>query len=107
MNAYIWAIVITAVLFLVAVVVSNLILFKPNGSDIRSRKVCFWVLCVLTPILSLVVNYIIAQGIKVSANQDAYILHTLISSGVAFVVFLGVGFGLSKIFSRSKIGTWF
>lgn len=40
-SAYMWAIVIMVAFFLLAVIISNLILFKPNNSGTTTRRIWF------------------------------------------------------------------
>ena len=46
-SAYILAIIVCAVMFIISAVVANLITFKPDLSDVAKRKVWFWVIGVM------------------------------------------------------------
>lgn len=106
-NAYIWALSIMVAFLLIAVLVANLILYKPNNPGTTTRRIWFWVLAVLTPIVGFLINSYIASGIEVPTQKTAYLMHSGIGAGVGLVLFILLGFILSKIFSNSKIGTWF
>lgn len=106
-SAYMWAIVIMAAFFLLAVVIANLILFKPNNSGTTSRRIWFWVLCVATGLVGFIINFIRAQKIDVPSVQSSFLMHTAIAAGVCVVVYIIVGFVFSKLFPNSKVGTWF
>lgn len=106
-SAYMWAIVVMAVAFLLAVVISNLILFKPNDPGTVKRRVWFWTLCVGACVVGFLINYFIGQKITVPSIQSNYYMHAGIAVGVCFVVYIVVGFVVSKLFPDSKVGTWF
>lgn len=115
-TAYLWTAVVAVVLFFVAVIATSMILSKPNNPGTTARRIWFWIMAVLTPILGFVVNYLyldhVANGndgtytITATAQQE-YMMNTGIAAGVFFVAFIALGFVLSKIFKSSKIGTWF
>ena len=50
-SAYIVGIALTIVMLIIAAVISNMIAFRPDNSDCKSRKTWFWILGVLTPVL--------------------------------------------------------
>jgi len=102
-----WAVVIMTVFFLIAVVIANLIMFKPKNPGTTARRLWFWILCVATGVVAFVVNFIIGNSISIPSLQSAYHLHTAIAAIAAVVLYILVGFGVSKIFSTSKVGTWF
>lgn len=106
-QAYMWAAVVFAGLFLLSVLIAVLIPFKPNNTGRTARRVWFWVLCVLTPIVSFVVNQIVASGIEIPVKKEEYISTSVIASIIALVLFVVLGFAISKIFSTKKVGTWF
>jgi len=109
-SAYIIGIVVFIVMLLIAAVVANAIAFEPgvNPSDPRKRKTWFWILGVLTPVLTFVLTYfIVYTGIKMKTVQDKYMTAMCISTAVSFILYVGFGFLLSKIFSHGKLHHWF
>ncbi|MCM1139105.1 MAG: hypothetical protein NC453_11105 [Muribaculum sp.] len=106
-SAYMWAIVIMVVFFLAAVVIANLIVYKPKNPGTTTRRLWFWVLCAATGVVTFVVNFIIGNSISVPNLQSSYHLHSAIATGVAVLLYILIGFGASKIFANSKVGTWF
>jgi len=106
-SAYMWAIIVMAVFFLLAVLVANMILYKPNNPGTTQRRVWFWVFCVASAVIGFVINYFIGHNIDVPSLQSSYYMHSAIAAGVGIVIYVIAGFALSKIFSSSKIGTWF
>lgn len=105
--AYTWSVIVLVVFFLAAVFVSNSIAYRPGGGDDTSRRIWFWVLCALTPLVSFGINSIVAGGIRVPAHRMNYLANAGIGAGAAVVLFILMGFVLSRAFSRSKISSWF
>jgi hypothetical protein len=113
-TAYLWTAVVAVVFFLVAVIAANLILFKPNNPGTIARRIWFWILAVLTPVVGFVVNNIYLSSVKVSGEvtvtataESEFMMHSGIAAGAFFVLFIVLGFVLSKIFKTTKVGTWF
>lgn len=106
-SAYMWAFVIMIVFFLIAVVIANMIVFKPKDPGTTARRIWFWILCVATAVVAFVVNYFIAKGISVPSLQSDYMMHSAIAAAAAAVFYILFGYGVSKVFSSSKVGTWF
>lgn len=106
-SAYMWAIVIMVVFFLLAVIISNAIIFKPNNPGTTTRRIWFWILCVATGVVGFIVNFIIGNSITVPSIQSDYYMHSGIAAGISVVVYILIGFVVSKLFPNSKVGTWF
>ncbi|MDE6235311.1 MAG: hypothetical protein K2M56_06140 [Muribaculaceae bacterium] len=106
-TAYMWSFIIMVVFFAIAVVVANMVVFKPRDPGTTTRRVWFWVLCVATGVVAFIVNSTIAAGITVPTIKDSYILHSVIAAVVAVVVYIILGFSISKMFPGKKVGTWF
>ncbi len=109
-SAYIIGIVVFIIMLLSAVVVANVIAYQPgtNPTDPRKRKTWFWILGALTPVLTFVLTYfIVYTGIRMRNVQDKYMTAMCISTALAFVLYVGSGFALSKIFGHGKLHHWF
>ncbi len=109
-SAYIIGIVVFIVMLLIAVVVANAIAFQPgtNPTDPRKRKTWYWILGVLTPVLTFVLTYfIVYTGIRMRNVQDKYMTAMCISTALSFVLYVAFGFVLSKIFKHGKLHHWF
>lgn len=109
-SAYIIGIVVFTVMLLIAAIVANAIAFQPgtNPSDPGKRRTWFWILGVLTPVLTFVLSYVIVYiGIKMSNVQDRYMTAMCISTVMSFVLYVASGFVLSKIFNHGKLHHWF
>ena len=107
LQAYMWALVVLTVAFILAVVFSNMVLYKPNDTGTAKRRIIFWVLGILTCTVSFVINFFIAKDILINTFHADYIMHSGIASGTALVLYIVLGFIICKIFNNSKCGTWF
>ena len=106
-SAYMWALIVMVICFLIATLVANLILFKPNNPGTTARRVWFWALCVAAGIIGYVINFFIGKGISVYSIQSDFYMQAGIAAGVSVVIYIILGFVISKIFPNSKVGTWF
>lgn len=124
-SMFVVAIVCALGFLLLAMLVANLIKFEPgsNPRDPQKRKLWFWIFGVLAFILAFVLLYFVIpvpveaidwdQIVDVSARRryEAQMAHYRmmagIATGVCFVVYILLGFILSKIFKNKKIGNWF
>ena len=110
LTAYIMAAAFSLGFLALAALVSSLIKYEggSNPKDKQKRKTWFWVLGVLTPVLIFLVGFFfIRAGIKVPSKQENFTMHLGIATGVGFVVYILLGFILSRIFRKGKIGQWF
>ena len=109
-SAYIMAIVIALVFLLIAAVISNSIDFDggPNPTDPGKRKMWFWIFAVLCPLVIFLIGFLVVRpGIKVPSVRGDYTTALIIGSGVALILYVILGFILSKVFKHRKIGNWF
>jgi hypothetical protein len=56
---YMVAIIVFVAMFLLAVIVSQMISFKPDRSDVAARKVWFWVFGALTLVASFGIDFLV------------------------------------------------
>ena len=109
-SAYVIAIVIALFFLLVAALISNSIKYEGgnNPKDIGKRKMWFWILGVITPIVIFLFGFLIVRpGILVPSMRDKYTTAISIGAGVAFLLYIALGFVISKILKNGKLGTWF
>lgn len=109
-NTYMFAIIASIVMLGLAILIASMIQFQSgaNPKDRMKRKVWFWVLAVLTPILFYVYNLIlVVPNIKAGPAMNKFFMHSALSPVVAFAVFVIMGIVVSKIFKRKKVGNWF
>lgn len=106
-SAYMWSIVIMSVFFLIAVIIANLVVYKPKDPGTATRRLWFWILCVCTGVFAFIINYIIGRNISIPSLQSDYYMHSGIAAGVVVMIYIAAGFFVSKIFPKAKVGTWF
>ena len=107
------AIVITLVCalasLLIAAIISNSIKFEggANPKDPGKRKMWFWVWAVLNPILGFGLGLLMKPATKSPIEADKYMKGLFMGIGIAFVLYILLGFVLSKVFKNGKLGNWF
>lgn len=122
-DIWICAVIIFVVFMAVAIISALCIDYKPGGSDKFTRRIWFWV----SAFLATSVNYSYLKFIWMSDIKDqalamvhggnltnkladhlAMLSSQLIYSTIAILVgFIVLGWILSTICKRSKLGTWF
>lgn len=108
-SAYIISIVTALIFLLLAAIIANAIKFEggSNPKDPQSRKTWFWILAILNPATSFLLGYFV---FKPEANMmvlNNYVNALSIGTVIGFVLYLLLGFILSKVFANGKIGHWF
>ena len=109
-SAYVIGFVVLVVFVLLAVIVANAIPYEMGVAprDKGKRRMWFWILGVLCPVAVFALCYFLYfQGIRVPSRATAYLTAMSISTGVAFVLYVVIGFALSKIFNHGKLSSWF
>lgn len=109
-SAYMIGVIVFVVCMLLAVISANAIQYEAgiNPQDKKKRKIWFWIFAMLCPVAIMAISYFaVYSGIRVPSRQTAYLTAMAISSGVAFVLYIIVGFVLSKMFSHGKLASWF
>lgn len=124
-NMFIVAVVCALAFLLIAMLVASLIKYEAgsNPKDPQKRRLWFWILGILALVLTFVLLFFVIpvpvdaidwdQILDASArrkyeNQMAhYTMMAGIATGVSFVLYVVLGFVLSKIFKSKKIGDWF
>jgi hypothetical protein len=111
MNAYVIAVVAVMVVILLAVLSAQAIQFSggDNPQDKKKRKMWFWILSVLAPVLAYVLGAFVihpnkdTDPIPYQEHMDAL----PIAAAVAFVLYIVLGFVLSKMKVTIKVAHWF
>lgn len=107
-SAYIVGVVLAIVMLGIAAVVSNIISFRPDNSDCKSRKTWFWIIGALTPILTFVVTLLVGyMSIKSHKKAENYMIAMSISSAISFVLYVVLGWVVAKANNHGKLGNWF
>lgn len=107
-SAYVMGVCVGIVLILVAAGVAKLIAYRPDLTDVKKRKIWFWVLAILCPVLTFAIAYIaVFIKIRVHNQQNAYMTAMCISAAVSFVLYVVLGFIAAKASKTGKISNWF
>jgi hypothetical protein len=110
LSAYVMAVVIALVFLLISATISILIQFERGShtKDKRKRKMWFWIFAVLCPLVIFLIGFLVVRpGINVPNLRVDYTIALCIGSGLAFIIYLILGFVLSKIYINGKLGNWF
>ena len=108
MRTYILSIIFAAVILLIAALISNSIKYEggANPKDPAKRKMWFWILAVLNPVLF----YALAAFVLAPSNKKQLKIWNEslpIATIIGFVGFIILGFILSKMFKNGRLGHWF
>lgn len=109
-NTYMFAVMTAIVMIGIAILVASMIQFQSgaNPKDRMKRKIWFWILAVLTPVIFFLYNlFLVLPNIKAGPAMKKFSLHNGLSPVVAFVLFVVFGIVISKLFKRKKVGNWF
>lgn len=106
-TAYICSAVVLVIFFVVAIVLAHAVKRDETHTGAGLRRLWFWILAVLTLSVSFLINLWVSHGIHQEIVRQHYINNSIVGAGAAFVLFVAIGFLLSKAFKTSKIGTWF
>lgn len=111
MTTYIIAAIFAGAMILGAALISNIIQFEggSNPKDPGKRKMWFWIMAVLNPILFFIVaRFFMAPNAEDDQMIfDDYVATVPAAAGLCFVIYIIVGFVLSKVFKNGKLGNWF
>jgi sulfoxide reductase heme-binding subunit YedZ len=111
MITYFISAIFAAVMILIAGLVSSAIKFEGGAhpKDPGKRKMWFWVFAILNPVLCYVVaRFFLAPDPSISQPEyDEFVGALPIATVVGFVLYIVLGFVLSKVFKNGKIGNWF
>lgn len=78
---YMVAIIVFVAMFLLAVIVSQMISFKPDRSDVAARKVWFWVFGALTLVASFGIDFLVnVNSITVPTLYSKFLIHSCIAA---------------------------
>jgi len=108
MTTYILSIIFAAAILLIAALISNAIKFEGGShpKDPGKRKMWFWIFAILNPIAF----YTIAAFVMAPSNRkelEQWNDSLPIATVLGFIVFIILGFILSKVFKNGKLGNWF
>jgi methionine sulfoxide reductase heme-binding subunit len=111
MTSYIIAAIVAGAMILFAALISTAIQYKGgnNPRDPRQRKAWFWILAILTPILFFLLGLFVLAPNPENDQMvyDDYMKVLPVATAAGFIIYIVVGFILSKIFKNGKLGHWF
>lgn len=108
-HTYILAVVAAVVALAVAALVANSMAYEGglHPLDPGKRRLSFW-LILLAVIVIHPVYQLYGVGPHVAANLQSRLVEiNAMSTGVVAVVYILLGFVLSRVFASGKIGNWF
>jgi preprotein translocase subunit SecY len=108
MSTYILSVIFAAAVLLIVALISNSIKYEggANPKDPIKRKMWFWIFAIVNSfIFYAVAAFALAPSKKsdLQAWNDSLPIATI----VGFVVYIVLGFVLSKVFKNGKLGNWF
>ena len=109
-NTYMFAVITAIVMIGIAILVATSVKNQPgpNPRDAAKRKLWFWILGILTPIIFYAYNLtLVMPNIKAGPAMNKFFMHSALSPVVSIVIYIVLGVTISKIFKRKKVGTWF
>lgn len=111
MNVYVISVISAVVVLLISALIANLIKFEggSNPKDPKKRKVFFWIIAILAPVLTYVLGAFVIYpdpNMDLSAYEDHMNLLP-IGSIISLVIYILLGFAISKISRNGKLSNWF
>lgn len=108
-TAYTVSIIITLVILFIAAIIANLIKFEGGSrpKDPKVRKLWFWVLCLINPILIFLLGFFVFMPDGNRMVIKNYLSALTIGTVAGFFLYIVLGFILSRIFTNGKLGHWF
>jgi methionine sulfoxide reductase heme-binding subunit len=109
-STYIFALIFAGVFLLLAAIVSNAIKFQggENPRDAFKRRMWFWIFAILGPVSFFIYNILmVIPTIKKGPAVAKFGVTHIIGTAVILVVYILIGFVLSKVMKKGKIGNWF
>ena len=111
MTSYIISLIVAAAIILLAALISNAVKFEggANPKDPGKRKMWFWIMAIINPIVYFLLGSFVLAPIADEDQMvyDDYMAIVPIATAVGFVVYIIIGFVLSKMFKNGKLGHWF
>lgn len=106
-SAYMSGVITSLVLILISGLIAKSISFKPDLTDVSKRKLWFWVLAILCPIITFGITFAIYSGIKGKSAQNTYMVAMCIATVISFILYVVLGFIAAKTKKNGKLSNWF
>jgi methionine sulfoxide reductase heme-binding subunit len=111
MISYIIATIVAGAMILVAALIASAIQYKggSNPNDPGKRKAWFWIIAVVNPIIFFLLGRFVLAPNPDNDQMvyDEYMKVLPIATAVGFVLYIIIGFIVSKVFRNGKLGHWF
>jgi sulfoxide reductase heme-binding subunit YedZ len=108
MLGYVLPVSFCVITLVIAAVISNLIQYETGTKprDAQKRKLWFWLLAFIGPAAGLFITWSVFMPEK-AMEKDAFESAVPIGTGIGFVLYILLGFLLSRMFRNGKLGNWF
>ena len=109
-GIYIYGVIFAAVFLLIALVVAKMIDFEggQNPRDPFKRKLWFWILCVTGSLSFFLFSYLTIYMPESNPYYQSQIIKaTGIATGICLLLYIVLGFVLSKMIKDGKVNNWF
>lgn len=106
-SAYMSGVITSLVLILISGLIAKSISSKPDLTDVSKRKLWFWVLAILCPIITFGITFAIYSGIKGKSAQNTYMVAMCIATVISFILYIVLGFIAAKTNKNGKLSNWF
>ncbi|WP_158797877.1 hypothetical protein [Pedobacter sp. L105] len=108
-SAYIIALITALLFLLLSAILANAIKFEGGSApkDPQLRRNWFWTLALLNPAVAFLLGYFVFRPDANIMVLNNYKIALNIGTAIGFVLYILLGFILSKIFANGKIGHWF
>ena len=109
-STYIFALIFMGGAILLAAVISNLVKYEggSNPKDPGKRRMWFWIFAILGPVAFFLYNILsVIPTIKKGPALDKFGITHIIGTAIILVGYIVIGFVLSKMMKRGKLGNWF
>lgn len=108
-TAYVISGITALVLLLIAALIATAINYEGGSrpKDALKRRSWFWLIAALNPAIIFLLGYYMFKPDANIMIVKRYINALSIGTAAGFILYLLLGFVLSKIFKNGKIGHWF
>jgi uncharacterized membrane protein len=108
MTTYIISVIFAALMILISALISSAIKYEGGAhpKDPKKRKMWFWTFAILNPLLFFTLSLLLLAPAD-QAEHDDFMSALPIATAIGFVLYIVLGFIMSKLFKNGKIGNWF
>ena len=109
-NTYILAIVVALAFVGISILVSNAIAYQggKKPKDATKRRIWFWLLSPMASASFFLWNYLyVLELVKGTPAKSKFLAHNASATVVVLLLYIIVGFVLSKLMTKQKYGTLF